>query len=32
MHDRCYAASREQTMADFKARWLGITQPPLRVP
>jgi hypothetical protein len=21
MHDRGYAASREQTMADFKARW-----------
>jgi hypothetical protein len=23
MHDRGYAASREQAMADFKARWLG---------
>jgi len=23
-HDRGYAASREQAIADFKARWIGI--------
>ncbi len=23
MHDRGYAATREQAMADFKARWLS---------
>jgi hypothetical protein len=23
-HDRGYAASREQAMADFKARWLAL--------
>ena len=24
-HDRGYAASREQAMADFKARWKGVS-------